>query len=217
MSGQGRKDMSIVRAREAVQADEALRGEHRVGLAARAPEPSYLRRPRGLRAERRTFWSWCMLPVGVTFGLVTMTWNPIEALADAVTWQGEKKPGKPFNGGWNSMAGSLARAVMPRTKNGADVIMQVTDRHLQLVYVSRAGTRTGRYGPVEVGWSAQLGNVRWIRDRSDVAGGCHEIGFVDGSWCSVQFIGQGWRHMAEAFPLRLSHLDCVPTGSGGAG
>jgi hypothetical protein len=46
--------------------------------------------------------------------------------------------------------------------------------------------------------------------RSDVVGGDHEIGFVDGSWCSVHFGGQGWSRMASAFPVRLSHLESVP-------
>lgn len=148
--------------------------------------------------------------------MISMTWNPFEAFFEAVFWRGEKKPGKPFCGDWNSMAGHLARATMPRTRNGADVVMQVTGHHLQLVYVSRAGSLTGRHGPVEVGWSTELGKVSWIRDRSDVVGGCHEIGFVDGSWCSVQFMGQGWRRMAEAFPVRLSYLDRMPVGLGSA-
>ncbi|WP_306323346.1 MULTISPECIES: hypothetical protein [unclassified Streptomyces] len=152
-----------------------------------------------------------MLPVHATARLLSITWNPFEAFFEAVFWRGEKKPGKPFCGDWDSMAGLLAVAIMPRTRNGADVVMQVTSHHLQLVYVSRAGSLTGsRNGLVEGGWSTELGNVSWIRDRSDVAGGRHEIGFVDGSWCSVQFMGPGWRRMAEAFPVRLSHLDRMP-------
>ncbi|MFK0120541.1 hypothetical protein [Streptomyces sp. NPDC090994] len=40
--------------------------------------------------------------------------------------------------------------------------------------------------------------------------GNHETGFVDGSWCSVEFIGQGWRRMSQFFPVRLSHRDELP-------
>ncbi|ELS56929.1 hypothetical protein STVIR_2097 [Streptomyces viridochromogenes Tue57] len=43
-----------------------------------------------------------------------------------------------------------------------------------------------------------------------MVGGDHEIGFVDGSWCTVCFWGKGWSRMSDAFPLRLSHLDPVP-------
>ncbi|CAL9418530.1 hypothetical protein SUDANB6_01803 [Streptomyces sp. enrichment culture] len=151
-----------------------------------------------------------MLPVYGVAKLVSITWNPFEAFFEAISWREPRKPGKPFQGGWNSMAGHLARALMPRTKNGAYVIMQVTNRHLQLVYVSCAGSRTGRHGPVECAWVTDLHNVTWIRDRSDVMGGNHEIGFVDGSWCSVHFVGHGWSRMSEVFPVRLSHLDPVP-------
>uniref|UniRef100_A0AAU1HSQ5 Uncharacterized protein n=1 Tax=Streptomyces sp. NBC_00180 TaxID=2903632 RepID=A0AAU1HSQ5_9ACTN len=48
------------------------------------------------------------------------------------------------------------------------------------------------------------------RTSALVASGDHEIGFVDGSWCSVRFGGQGWSRMASAFPVRLSHLESVP-------
>ncbi len=156
-----------------------------------------------------------MLPVHGITNLVSLTWNPFEAFFEAVLWRGRGrgtgKPGKPFHGGWNSMAGLLARAIAPRTKNGAYVIMQVTGDRLQLAYVSRAGFLTGARGPVEIGWTTDLRDVTWVRDRSDVVGGNHEIGFADGSWCSVQFLGQGWRRMPAAFPVRrLSHLDPVP-------
>lgn len=151
-----------------------------------------------------------MLPVNAAARLYAITWNPFEAFFEAVFWREAKKPGKPFHGGWNSMAGHLACAIEPRTKNRLAVLLQVTDHRLQLAYVSRARYITGGLGPAEVGWSTDLRNVTWIRDRSDVAGGDHEIGFVDGSWCSVHFGGHGWSRMASAFPVRLSHLDQVP-------
>lgn len=198
------------RARALVPAGEVLRGEHRVGLAGRAPKPGHFRRPRGLRSESRTLWGWCMLPVHGAANVASITWDPFEAFFEAVLWREAKKPGKPFHGGWTSMAGHLARALQPRTKNGVYVVMQVTSHRLQLAYVSRAGTYTGVRGPAETGWATDIDNVAWIRDRSDVVGGNHEIAFVDGSWCSVQFMGHGWPRMASAFPLRLSHLDAVP-------
>ncbi|KMS70647.1 hypothetical protein ACM01_30690 [Streptomyces viridochromogenes] len=139
--------------------------------------------------------------------------NPVERLVEAFTEREKRKPGKPFRGGWNSMAGHLARGLVPRTKNPANlpsVVMQVTDHRLQIVYVSRVRSFTGNPGLVEAGWATDIRNVAWIRDRSDVVGGDHEIGFVDGSWCTVKFWGDGWSRMADAFPLRLSHLDPVP-------
>ncbi|MGW0548705.1 hypothetical protein [Streptomyces altiplanensis] len=210
MSTANRGRETVERARALIPAGEVLRGEHGVSLAGRAPRPGYVRRPRALRSEHRTLGSWLMLPVNGAARFCAITWNPFEAFFEAVFWREGKKPGKPFHGGWNSMAGHLARAVLPRTKNSTAVVLHVTDRRLQLVYVSRARSVTGGLGPAEVGWVTDLRNVTWIRDRSDVAGGNHEIGFVDGSWCSVHFGGHGWSRMAEAFPVRLSHLEPVP-------
>ncbi|MFD5426667.1 hypothetical protein [Streptomyces sp. NPDC127084] len=198
------------RALALVPVGEVLRADHAVGLAGRAPKPGYFRRPRALRSERRTLRSWLFLLTLGVLHLFTMTWNPIEALVEAFTERESKKPGKPFHGGWNSMAGSMAIAVIPRTKNMGFVMLQVTDRRLQLAYVSDARSLSGRPGPVEVGWATDIRNVAWVRVRSDVAAGDHEIGFVDGSWCSVSFAGQGWSRMSDAFPLRLSHLDPIP-------
>lgn len=212
VSGTGRsKETPADRARTMVPAGEVLGGQHGVSLAGRAPRPGFFRRPRAMRSERRTLGSWLMLPVNAAASLCSITWNPFEAFFEAVFWRDPKKPGKPFHGGWNSMAGHLARATLPRTKNSTAVIMQITDRRLQLVYVSRARSFMGtRGGPVEVGWVTDLRNVTYVRDRSDVTGGDHEIGFVDGSWCSVHFWGHGWSRMASAFPVRLSHLDPIP-------
>ncbi|MFC7303132.1 hypothetical protein ACFQVC_02715 [Streptomyces monticola] len=212
MSTTDRDRESVERARAVLPPGASVRGEHRVGLAGRVPKPGHFRRPRVLRSEGRTLWSWCMLPVRAAATVVSVTWNPFEAFFEAVFWRDEKKkPGKPFHGGWNSMAGELARALSPRSRNGAHVVMQVGDRHLQLAYVSCAGSLTGRHGPVEAGWATDLQHVTWIRDRRDVVGGRHEVAFTDGSWCSVQFMGQGWRRMAEAFPVRLSYRDQIPS------
>ncbi|MGW7200811.1 hypothetical protein [Streptomyces chryseus] len=194
-------------------AGEVLRADHGVILAVRAPSPGHFRRPRVLRSERRTLGGWLLIPVSWLLITMTASWNPVEWLVEAFTEREKKRPGKPFHGGWNSMAGHLARGLVPRTKNPANpapVVMQVTDRRLQIVYVSRVRSFTGKPGLVEAGWSTDLRNVTWIRDRSDVVGGDHEIGFVDGSWCSVHFGGHGWSRMASAFPVRLSHLDQVP-------
>ncbi|MCL8016625.1 hypothetical protein [Streptomyces sp. AS02] len=211
MSGADRGRETAERARALIPADEVLRADHGVSLAGRAPRPGYFRRPRALRSERRTLGSWLLIPVNGVARLLAINWNPFEAFFEAVFWREKKKPGKPFHGGWDSMAGRLARAVVPRTKNSAAVMLQVTDRRLQVAYVSRARSFfTGTPGPAEVGWVTDLRNVTYIRDRSDVAGGNHEIGFADGSWCSVHFAGQGWSRVSDAFPVRLSHLDAVP-------
>lgn len=193
---------------------EVLRADHGVVLAERAPSPSRFRRPRVLRSERRTLGGLFLKPVYWLVRIFTATsWNPVEWLVEALMEREKKRPGKPFHGGWNSMAGHLARGLVPRTKNPASqvaLVMQVTDRRLQIVYVSRVRSLTGQPGLVEAGWATDIRNVTWIRDRSDVAGGDHEIGFVDGSWCTVRFWGEGWSRMSDAFPLRLSHLDPVP-------
>ncbi|MBT2421265.1 hypothetical protein J7F01_33865 [Streptomyces sp. ISL-22] len=205
---------TVERARALVPAGEVLRADHGVNLAVRAPSPGYYRRPRVLRSERRTLGGWLLIPVSWLLRVFMATsWNPIEWLVEAFTERDKKRPGKPFHGGWNSMAGHLARGLVPRTKNPANpatVVMQVTDRRLQIVYVSRVRSFTGNPGPVEAGWATDIRNVTWIRDRSDMMGGDHEVGFVDGSWCTVHFWGEEWSRMSEAFPLRLSHLDQVP-------
>ena len=204
---------TVERARASVPAGEVLRAEHMVNLAVRAPSPGYFRRPRVLPSERRALGSWLLIPFAWLLRIVTATLSPFERLIEAFTEREKRKPGKPFHGGWNSMAGHLARGMVPRTKNPANpalVVMQVTDRRLHIVYVSRVRSLTGQPGPVEAGWGTDIRNVAWIRDRSDVVGGDHEIGFVDGSWCSVHFSGQGWSRVSDVFPVRLSHLDAVP-------
>ncbi len=204
---------TVERARSFVPAGEVLRAEHGVDLAERAPRPGHFRRPRVLRSERIAFGGWLLLPVTGLLRISTATLNPFERMVEAFTEREKRKPGKPFHGGWNSMAGQLARGLVPRTKNPANppaVVMQVTGLRLHIVYVSRVRSFTGEPGPVEAGWATDIRNVAWIRDRSDVMGGDHEIGFVDGSWCTVRFWGDGWSRMSEAFPLRLSHLDPVP-------
>lgn len=204
---------TVERARALVPAGEVLRADHGVSLGVRAPSPGAFRRPRVLRSERRALGSWLLMPFGWLLRIFTATWNPVERLVEAFTEREKNKPGKPFHGGWNSMAGHLARGLVPRTKNPAKpatVVMQVTDRRLHIVYVSRVRALSGQPGPVEAGWATDIRNVTWIRDRSDVVGGDHEIGFVDGSWCTVHFWGQGWSRMSEAFPLRLGHLDRIP-------
>ncbi|MFJ8637296.1 hypothetical protein [Streptomyces sp. NPDC093568] len=205
---------TVERARAFVPAGEVLRADHGLSLAVRAPSPGYFRRPRVLRSERRALGGWLLIPFSWLLRLLTATLNPFERLVEAFTEREKKRPGKPFHGGWNSMAGHLACGLQPRTKNPANpplVVMQVTDRRLQIVYVSRVPSFTGRPGPVEAGWAMDIRSVAWIRDRSDVVGGDHEIGFVDGSWCSVSLWGQGWSRMPDAFPHRLSHLDPIPT------
>lgn len=216
MSGTSRADFvreTVERARLLVPAGEVLRAEHGVNLAERSPSPGYFRRPRVLRSERRALGGWLLLPVTGLLRVVTATLSPVERLVEAFTERERRKPGKPFRGGWNSMAGHLARGLVPRTKNPANpasAVMQVTDHRLQIVYVSRVRSLTGAPGPVEAGWATDIRNVAWIRDRSDVMGGDHEIGFVDGSWCTVRFWGNGWSRMSDVFPLRLTHLDPIP-------
>lgn len=180
----------------------------------RSPSPGYFRRPRVLRSERRTLGGWFLIPVSWLLRLFTATsWNPFEWLVEAFTEREEKRPGKPFHGGWNSLAGHLARSLVPRTKNPANpatVVIQVTDHCLHIVYVSRVRSFTGKPGPIEAGWATDIRNVTWIRDRSDIVGGDHEIGFIDGSWCTVNFWGEEWSRMLDVFPIRLSHLDPIP-------
>ncbi|NBE56599.1 hypothetical protein [Streptomyces boluensis] len=202
-------------ARAVVPAGETLRGEHTAVVATRAPKPGQSRRPRALHGERRTLYNWCLLPVYTAVLLTGITWNPFVALFEAVTessWSDKQRQGRPFGGGWNSSAGQLARALHPRSRNGADAVIQVTDHRLQVAHVSHAGSLRGTPRRAEAGWSLDVRQVSWIRDRSDIVGGCHEIGFADGSWCSVQFQGHGWRRMPDAFPYRLSHLDPHPYG-----
>ncbi|MFM9373435.1 hypothetical protein [Streptomyces sp. Da 82-17] len=197
---------AVDRARALVPAGEVLRGAHVAGVAGRAPKPGRFRRPRVLRGERRTLFSWCLWPANVYLVLSTLTFVPDPPGGRRTAG------GRPFGGGWDSLAGQLARGLCPRTRNGVDTVVQITGRRLQLVYVSHAGSFRGAPRRVEAGLSLDVRHVSWIRDRSDDVGGCHEIGFSDGSWCSVQFQGQGWRTMPDAFPYRLSHLDPHPYG-----
>ncbi|MGP4002264.1 hypothetical protein [Streptomyces sp. 8N706] len=103
----------------------------------------------------------------------------------------ERKKGKPLKGGWNSLAGQFAAALYPRSKTtGVVQVVQLTDQRLRITYVQR-GRRRGDVGTSEPGWNADVQQVAWLRDRSDVSPGNHEIGFVDGSWVRVYFSEPG--------------------------
>lgn len=187
---------------------ERLVGSHHIGPFPGMPRPRKRRRPVVLRGRRMPGDRLARL-LGVFAAVLSVEWNPVEAAVEAVT-ERERHKGQPFFGGWDSLAGQLALAVLPRAKTGVEPVLALTDRELHLVYVHH-GLLTRRLGEhAEPGWSVGLGQLAWIRDRSDLKGGTFELGFVDGSWATVRFAGSGWSGFAGLFPRRLSHRDPIP-------
>ncbi|MEU6529972.1 hypothetical protein ABZ869_12365 [Streptomyces sp. NPDC046928] len=101
---------TVERARASVPAGEVLRADQVINLAVRASSPGYLRRPRVLASEGRALGSWLLIPFAWLLRIVTASLSPFERLTEAFTEREERKPGKPFHGGWNIMAGHPARA-----------------------------------------------------------------------------------------------------------
>ncbi|MET8679867.1 hypothetical protein ABZW18_20370 [Streptomyces sp. NPDC004647] len=134
----------------------------------------------------------------------------VSSLGLDLLFERERKRGKPLKGGWKSLAGQFAAALHPRAKTtGVVHVIQLTDRRLWITYVQR-GRRNGDLGEVEPGWSVDIRQVAWLRDRRDVAPDNHEIGFVDGSWAGVHFSAPGSISFIEFFPRRLRHDEPVP-------
>ncbi|MGP3981256.1 hypothetical protein [Streptomyces sp. KR80] len=122
----------------------------------------------------------------------------------------ERKRGKPLKGGWNSLAGQLAIALHPRAKTtGVLQVLQLTERRLHVVYVQH-GRQKGDIGVVEPGWSTDVRQVAWLRDRTAVYHDTYEIGFEDGSWVRVWLRGPELDAFLACFPYRLRHTDPVP-------
>jgi hypothetical protein len=199
---------AVLRAAQVLPPGDRLVGGHQVMAAEQMPVPRRGRRPRVLRGRRMAG----DRLAGALFTLtriVTFQWNLLDAAIEAVE-ERDRHKGRPFYGGWDSRAGQLTRALFPRTGTGVTQVLLLTDRRIQLAYLqkSRLG---GRQGPhTEAGWTAALHEIAWLRDRGDIKGGTHEIGFTDGSWATVLFRGSGWRKFADSFPRKLRHTDPIP-------
>ncbi|MET8679873.1 RDD family protein [Streptomyces sp. NPDC004647] len=207
--GDRRQQEAQERAAHMVPPGEHLVGLHRVTAAVSMPEPPRKRRAVVFKG-RRMAGDRLVGVVYVLMRIITLRWNPV----DAAYGKGEQRDrwvGQPFFGGWDSAAGQLVCGLFPLTGTGAVRFLVLTDRRLQVAYVQKArlGRRLGRHA--EPGWALDLRQVVWIRDRSDVRGGTHEIGFLDGSWATVFLQGDGWSRFANLFPHTLRHTDPIPS------
>ncbi len=203
-----RTRQALERAAALLPPGERLAGAHHTGLFDRMPRPRRKRCPVVFQGKRMPGDRLARF-LGFALLVASIEWKPVDAAVEAVT-ERERFKGQPFFGGWDSLAGQLAGALRPRAKTGVETVLLLTDRRMHVAYVQHS-LLTRRLGSQAApGWSVDLGQLAWVRDRSDLRGGTHEIGFVDGSWATVRFAGSGWSSFAGLFPRRLSHLDPIP-------
>lgn len=135
----------------------------------------------------------------------------MDAIAERLTRGDETRESRSLRGGWDSEAGRLGLALRPRARTGVSMNLVLTDTHYRLVYVhtSLIGKRFG--DAAECGWAADLSRITWIRDRGDLKGGTHELGFADGSQLTIVLAKDGWSRFVKALPPhKLGRRETAP-------
>ncbi|MBU7596681.1 hypothetical protein JGS22_003260 [Streptomyces sp. P38-E01] len=188
---------------------ETLVARHEAGTGNLKPGPRFWQRPRVFPGQRMPGDRLANLGLGL-LRVVGAPWNVVEALMERLMWNDGPRKGA-VSGGWESEAGRLALAMRPRSRTGVSLNLVVTNSHYRLVYVQTAqiGSRVG--AATECGWAADLSRISWVRDRGDIRGGVHEIGFPDGSWMTLTLASPGWSGFVKALPApKLGHRDPLP-------
>ncbi|WP_407286718.1 hypothetical protein [Streptomyces sp. BP-8] len=187
---------------------------HPVEAGERLPEP-----PRRFRREafsaQRTTGDRLVDGMGRAEGALHRL-NPVNAVVDGRDDRHHRE-GPQLSGGWESLGGQLAAVLRPRASFRYLSVLLVTDHRLHVVRVRLAADRREpRAGAdaVEYAWRVERRQVSWLRNRTDVRHGTHEVGFVDGSWMTFAFTVGGYGPVVETFPRRLRHTD--PISGGGA-
>ncbi|MFG2191799.1 hypothetical protein [Streptomyces sp. NPDC048639] len=186
------------RGAQVLTADERLVASQLMWPGQRMPKPSRRRRPQVLRGLRMPGDRWEGAK-SRAWGLLAVVDLPY-AIFDRLFDCRPRKKGKPLSGGWNSLAGQFAAALHPRSRTtGVVQLVQVTDRRLRITYLQR-GRRSNELGAAESGWSTDLHQVAWLRNRRDVGDDNYEIGFVDGSWARVRLAPPRQTSFIRSFP-----------------
>ncbi|MGW1376618.1 hypothetical protein ACWD6P_20445 [Streptomyces sp. NPDC002446] len=135
--------------------------------------------------------------------------NPVNAVVDR--WD-DRHDTPQMAGGWESLGGQLAAVLRPRCSFRYLSVLLVTERHLHVVRVRLASNRRepkAGADAVEYAWRVERRQTDWLRNRTDVRHGTHEVGFVDGSWVTFAFTVGGYGPVVETFPRRLRYTDPV--------
>ena len=123
-----------------------------------------------------------------------------------------------LSGSWESLAGQLAAVLRPRCSFRYLSVLLVTDQHLHVVRVRLAGNRREPMAgaeAVEYAWRVERRQIAWVRNRTDVRHGTHEVGFVDGSWVTFAFTVGGYGPVVADLPPAVAvHGPDQLTGAG---
>ena len=87
--------------------------------------------------------------------------------------------------------------------------MAVTDRNLYVIWTESLPPRRGEPLPPVIGWSTSRENLHWVRHRKDQTNDTYELGFTDGSWARMTFLGSRVA-LTTMFPNPLHYKDPVP-------
>ncbi|NLU71146.1 hypothetical protein HCC61_00230 [Streptomyces sp. HNM0575] len=115
-------------------------------------------------------------------------------------------------GPWESISGTLVRAVQPRSKTRFRNFLVVTDDSLFVLHV-QSGLRLKSFANVgEVGWRIDRRQLAWTRDaNAKLAANGFQLGFTDGSWMSVGADPvPGFPQFTGLFPETLPQTEQIP-------
>ncbi|MHC5261067.1 hypothetical protein ACYSUO_24555 [Streptomyces sp. UC4497] len=125
--------------------------------------------------------------------------NPVNALV-----RGGKER-EAMRGDWESLAGLLVRALVPRKLENPGHVLVAGAGAYHLVRVEGRIAR-GEVGPrAELAWSLPRPALAWVRSRNDIKHNTHELGFADGSWTTALFTSDGAHAVGRTFPQRLPY------------
>ncbi|MGY5128337.1 hypothetical protein [Streptomyces nigrescens] len=197
------------RAAAVLPSGERVVAGHPVEAGERLPEPPRRFRQQAFSAQRTTGDRLVDGMGRAEEGLDRL--NPVNVVVDR--WDDRHHPDTPqLSGGWESLAGQLAAVLRPRCSFRYVAVLLVTDHHLHVVRVRLAGNRREPMAgaeAVECAWRVERRQVAWVRNRTDVRHGTHEVGFVDGSWVTFAFTVGGYGPVVETFPRRLRYTDPI--------
>ncbi|MEU1850265.1 hypothetical protein ABZ499_13580 [Streptomyces sp. NPDC019990] len=143
-----------------------------------------------VRAWLTGFLAWLTAPFDFLGDLLLM---PFRGLLWLCRSKERRRREKRLNGGWDSVAGSLAIAVSV----WGDRVLSVGERRVSLLYVGEH--------EAENAWSVLREQVAGVElavwDGHDEQQATLRWHFRDGSWCDVRARGSGWKSLVDALPV----------------
>lgn len=207
----------VIRGMFAIQKDDSL-----------GPEVPWRRRPRVLKGEERPG-SVLRCPIAA-FGTLLARGGRWPRLLDSPHLQpwtnerreelrrsstskysGDEHACQQF-GPWESLSGTLVRAVQARSRTRFRNFLVATDESLFVLH-AQSGLRLKHFANAgEAGWRIERHLLEWTRDtRRKLAANGYQLGFSDGSWMSLHARPvYGYPEFTGIFPRTLPRREPIP-------